>query len=114
MPNCRAGSTACGLSADFASDEDWRSHQLILIWMMFRRQAFLRGTDGRSFHQVALEEGRNWEVRVRKSLADVVFGEVFPEAMRALVRADPDRPATLDPPYLATVRDAALTLLYRL
>jgi hypothetical protein len=65
-------------------------------------------------HQVALAEGREWEARVRESLADVVFGQVFPDLIRALKRADPGGPGTLDAPYLVTLREAALLLLYRL
>jgi hypothetical protein len=81
---------------------------------MFRREAFLPGPDGRAFHRIALDEGRNWETKVRENLTDLVFKEVFPDLLRALVRADPKRPDELSAAYLATVRDAALTLLYRL
>src|SRR5205823_14011020 len=52
--------------------------------------------------------------KVGESLAEVVFGRVFPDLMRALVRADPTAPKPLDAAFLATVREAALTLLYRL
>ncbi len=103
-----------GRPAQFANDEEWSDHLLKLLWLMFRREAFLPGSDGRTFHQHALDEGRNWETKVRENLTDLVFKEVFPDLLRALVRADPKRPAALDSAYLTTVRDAALTLLYRL
>jgi hypothetical protein len=81
---------------------------------MFRRDAFLPGVDGRAFHQIALAEGHEWEARVRQNLAGVVFKEVFPDLIRALVRADPDVTHAVNRSYLAIVREAALTLLYRL
>jgi hypothetical protein len=100
--------------AAFASDQAWSDHLLTVFWLMFRREAFLPGVDGRTFHQVALAEAREWESKVRESLADVVFGKVFPDLMRAMVRADGNAPQPLDAAYLATVREAALTMLYRL
>src|SRR6266446_411072 len=94
--------------------EELSAHLLKVMWLMFRRESFLAGSDGRTFHQFALDEGRNWESRVRESLVDVVFGQVFPELLGALVRADTKRPAVPDRTYLGKVREAALTLLYRL
>lgn len=98
----------------FQSDTVWREHLLTLFWLMFRREAFLPSADGRTFHQIALAEGREWEAKVRQSLAGVVFGEAFPELIRALVRADPQAPNPVNAAYLAVVRESALTLLYRL
>ena len=98
----------------FQNDAAWREHLLTLFWLMFRRDAFLPGADGRTFHQIALAEGREWEAKVRQNLAGVVFDEVFPDLLRALVRSDPQAPNPITAPYLATVREAALTLLYRL
>jgi hypothetical protein len=98
----------------FATDREWTAHLLTLFWLMFRRDAFAAGTDGRTFHELALAEGRNWEAKVRADLAGVVFQQVFPDLVRALARCDPKRLATLDPAYLRVVREAALTLLYRL
>ena len=90
-------------------------HLLKVMWLMFRREAFsAEAEEGRTFHRFALDEGRNWESKVRENLSDVVFGQVFPNLMRALKRADPDAPEVLDAAYLGTVRDAAFTLLYRL
>jgi hypothetical protein len=100
--------------AVFSSDNLWTDHVLRVFWLMFRREAFLPGVNGRTFHQVALAEAREWEARVRENLAGVVFGEVFPNLMRALRRADPDAPEPLDTRYLSIVREAAFTLLYRL
>jgi hypothetical protein len=99
----------------FGGQEEWSAHLLKVMWLMFRRESFAAGADGRTFHQLALDEGRNWESRVRESLVDVVFGQVFPDLLRALARADAkQRPARLDRIYLGKVREAALTLFYRL
>ncbi|MGH6675460.1 MAG: hypothetical protein ACRECE_04425, partial [Xanthobacteraceae bacterium] len=87
--------------AVFADDAAWREHLLVLFWLMFRREAFLAGVDGRSFHQLALAQGREWEAKVRQSLADVVFKPVFRDLIGALVRSDPQAPRPLTPSYLA-------------
>jgi hypothetical protein len=101
-------------SSHFAGHEEWSAHLLKVMWLMFRRESFVAGPDGRTFHQLALDEGRNWESRVRESLVDVVFGQVFPDLLRALARADTKPPAAPDRAYLGKIREAALTLLYRL
>ena len=114
VPGTQGDLTASMRPIIFPDDAAWRDHLLRLFWLMFRREAFLPGGDGRTFHQFALAEGREWEARVRQSLAGVVFDEVFPDLIRALVRADPNAPNPVSAGYLGTVREAALTLLYRL
>lgn len=89
-------------------------HFLKVFMLMFGRAAFLPGADGRTFHQVSLDEGRLWEQRVAKDLSNVVFGHVFPELVKGIVSNDPERPTPAVPAYLEEVRDAALILLYRL
>ena len=89
-------------------------HALRLFALIFSRQAFEDGDDGRSFHRLALDEGRLWEERVRAELSDAVFGEVYPRLIAALAAADPAARPTDDDGYLAALREAALTLLYRL
>ena len=94
-----------GLFAVGASD---RRHWLRVFVLLFRRDAFLpTGTDRRTFHRRALEEGRYYEQRVATDLSNLVFDYVFPELARAIAAAAPDAP-------LPDVRDATLTLLYRL
>ena len=81
---------------------------LRLFVLIFGRDAFLPGvTDARTFHERAIEEGAYYEQRVAASLAELVFDRVFPDLARAVAAAAPDAP-------LPDVRDAALTLLYRL
>jgi hypothetical protein len=89
------------------SDKD-RRHWLTVFYLIFRRDAFVpAGTDPRTFHEKALEEGRFYEERVAEDLSNKVFGEVFPDLVRAIVRAAPESD-------LQEVREAALILLYRL
>lgn len=89
-------------------------HALRLFLVLFGRQAFLPSEHGRTFHQVALEQGRRWEEKVARDLSRVVFDEVFPVLAEALARHDRTRPASPDKPWLEEVRQGALILLYRL
>jgi hypothetical protein len=92
----------------FAPSEEERRHWLKVFALVFGRQAFLpTPSDSRTFHQRALEEGRFYEERVAGNLSDLVFGQVFPELVRAIAVTAPGAP-------LHEVRDAALILLYRL
>ena len=92
----------------FALPADARRHWLKVFALVFRRDAFVPGaTDGQTFHQRAIAEGRYYQERVAASLSDLVFRQVFPDLARALAAAQPDAP-------LSEVRDAALVLLYRL
>ena len=92
----------------FALDTAERRHWLRVFVLLFRRDAFLpTATNRRTFHRRALEEGRYYEQRVATDLSNLVFEHVFPELARGIAAAAPDAP-------LADVRDATLTLLYRL
>lgn len=91
-----------------ALNEADRRHWLTVFYLIFRRDAFVSaGTDPRTFHEKALEEGRFYEERVAEDLSNKVFGEVFPDLVRAIVAAAPEAD-------LQEVREAALILLYRL
>ncbi|MFG6527967.1 MULTISPECIES: Eco57I restriction-modification methylase domain-containing protein [unclassified Sulfitobacter] len=92
----------------FALSAEDRRHWLRVFYLIFRREAFIpSGADPRTFHERALEEGRFYEERVAEDLSNKVFGEVFPDLVRAIVAAAPDAD-------LQEVREAALILLYRL
>ena len=91
----------------FALGAEDRRHWLKVFHLIFRREAFLpAGVDPRTFHEKALEEGRFYEERVAEDLSNKVFGEVFPDLVRAIVKAAPEAD-------LREVRQAALILLYR-
>ena len=81
---------------------------------LFGRAAFVADVGGTTRLTRAIADSRAFEARVTGSLADTVFKSVFPDLANALAAADPDRPATLDHAYLAELREAALTWLYRL
>ena len=87
---------------------------LRLFLLLFGRTAFLPSEHGRTFHAVALEEGRQWEARVARDLSRIVFDDVFPVLADALAQADRARPAAPGPAWLDQVRQGALILLYRL
>ena len=90
-------------------------HLLKVFLLMLRRETFLAtDPDGRTFHQLALDEGRLWEAGVAQSLSGTVFKNVFPTLIRALVAHDPQAPEPIDTTYLDEARVAALTLLYRI
>jgi hypothetical protein len=96
-------------------DEPMREHWLRVFALMFGRASFVEQTaDGRPFHLLALDEGRNWEARVARDLSKVVFRELFPDLVRALDAADPHRPTPRTDAYLRELKESALTLLYRL
>ncbi|MCB1432430.1 MAG: restriction endonuclease [Alphaproteobacteria bacterium] len=92
----------------FALSDADRRHWLKVFFLIFRREAFIAaGADPRSFHEKAIEEGKFYEERVALDLSNKVFGEVFPELVRAILKAEPEAD-------LQEVRQAALILLYRL
>ncbi len=92
----------------FALNEADRRHWLKVFYLVFRREAFVpMGADPRTFHEKALEEGKFYEERVAEDLSNKVFGEVFPDLVRAIVKASPEA-------SLQEAREAALILLYRL
>ena len=92
----------------FTLAEADRRHWLKVFYLVFRREAFVpEGADPRTFHEKALEEGKFCEERVAEDLSNKVFGDVFPDLVRAIVRAAPEAD-------LQEVREAALILLYRL
>lgn len=107
-----------GIQPDlFAPEAEQREHYLKVFWLLFRREAFLpqpEDAKGRSFHDLALDDGRHWEARVSENLGLVVFNEVFPDLVSALVTRDPQAPDRFHEAYLSEVRDAALIFLYRL
>jgi hypothetical protein len=89
----------------------WRRHVLKLFILMFGRDAFLRGEQGETFHDLARREGLQWEARVARDLSRVVFRDVFPRLADAIARA---AGVTPEAGRLDDVRIAALILLYRL
>lgn len=92
----------------FALNESDRRHWLQVFYLVFRRESFVpTGTDPRTFHEKALDEGKFYEERVAEDLSNKVFGHVFPDLVRAIVKAAPEAD-------LQEVREAALILLYRL
>lgn len=92
-------------------------HLLRAFLLAFRRQSFLpdpQDAEGRTFHRIALDEGKHWEERISHDLGRFVFDELFPRLVRGLAEADREAPRPLTDPYLGQVRRAALTFLYRL
>jgi len=91
-----------------ALNEEDRRHWLKVFILIFQRDAFVAsGVDPRTFHEKAIEEGRFYEKRVADDLSNKVFSQVFPDLVKAIIRAAPDAD-------LQDVREGALILLYRL
>lgn len=105
LPNCEPDLLDPGVTGE---------HALRLFLLLFGRKAFLPANQGRSFHDQALIDARQWEESVARDLSDVVFDRVFPLLVRALPQHDRERPTTVDDAYLEDVRSGALVLLYRL
>ena len=98
-------------TADIAARRD---HTFKLFVALFSREAFLPSEQGRSFHDIAIAEGKFWEQRVARDLSDMVFDRVFPSLADALAQHDSKGDRSLNPAYLDEVREGALILLYRL
>jgi hypothetical protein len=101
----------------FAQADAEQVHYLRAFYLLFRRDAFLpqRGDEqGRSFHALALHEGRLWESRVSQDLGQRVFDELFPQLAAAIARHDPSATTPYTRDYLDQVHRAALILLYRM
>ena len=107
-----------GVNSDlFVPANAEKVHYLRAFFLLFRRPAFLPQSgdaDGRSFHAIALEEGRLWETKVSQNLGDRVFAELFPKLAAAIARNDRAAPRPFTRHYLEDVHRAALILLYRL
>jgi hypothetical protein len=98
----------------FADERTWNDHVFRLFVVMFRQQAFVPKLQGLTFHALALQQGKQWETKVAKSLSDKVFNDVFPDLAQAIAQADPERPVEMTAAYLSDVRQASFVLLYRL
>ena len=107
-----------GVNADlFAQADADKVHYLRAFFLLFRREAFLPqpgDADGRSFHAIALQEGRQWESKVSHDLGQRVFDELFPKLAAAIARNDPQATRPLSREALDAIHHAALILLYRL
>lgn len=92
----------------FDLDDEERAHWLRVFLLVFCRASFLPSASAKpTFLDRALDQGRYYEERVAKSLADLVFNQVFPQLAIAIANAKPAA-------NLQDVREAALVLLYRL
>ncbi|HEX4159675.1 MAG TPA: hypothetical protein VHY79_14505, partial [Rhizomicrobium sp.] len=92
----------------FSPDAEEAPHFLKAFILMFRREGFAATPEReQTFHEFALAEGKRWEASVAKDLSDLTFNKVFPGFIRAIAGAAPES-------GLQDVRQAALTLLYRL
>lgn len=92
-----------------------RAHWLKVFVLLFRCESFLVSeAQAKTFHEIALEQGKFYEDRVAKDLSRVVFEDVFPALAKGIAASDPKGPASPDRAYLLQVKEAALILLYRL
>ncbi len=96
-------------NVEYSPEEIAENMRLLRVFgVVFRRKAFVPSTSElATFHHRAQEAGKFYESRVSKNISDKVFTTVFPALANAIQKAAPD--STLN-----EVRDAALTLMYRL
>ncbi|MGI9305996.1 MAG: Eco57I restriction-modification methylase domain-containing protein [Gammaproteobacteria bacterium] len=107
-----------------ALPEAEKSHWLRVFMLVFRRESFLpQDADLRTFHEIALDEGKNWEQAITEALSRKIMEEVFPNLSRALAKNVPELQAMIkskkgESPeavkLLREVRDNTVILLYRL
>ncbi|MCA3273107.1 MAG: restriction endonuclease [Roseomonas sp.] len=98
-----------------AAKGDGEARDLLRAFLLlFRREALeASGPAGKTFLDLALDEGRRYEQRITAALSEAVFDRVFPRLVSALAAHDPAaKPA--DAAWRAEAREAALILLYRL
>lgn len=104
-----------GSQAELFSTADKEAQDWVKVfYLLFKREAFLRGREEKTFHERALERGRHWESKVAEDLSEIVFKDIFPALLTSLKSSDPQAPTILNDQYLEELRDNALTLLYRL
>lgn len=89
-------------------------HWLKIFFLMFRCDAFLqKGVGGRTFHDLAVEEGKLWEEKVAEDISKEVFETVFPAIVKGLYETDPEASPNPGSEYLGELKEAALVFLYR-
>ncbi len=89
-------------------------HWIRVFLLLFGRDALMpRGTGGETFLDEALAEGRYYEQRVTAALSAIVFDQVFPDLMAAIVREAPGAQPG-DAVWRKDAKEAGLRLLYRL
>ncbi|GAB4279910.1 MAG: hypothetical protein Kow0080_32410 [Candidatus Promineifilaceae bacterium] len=85
------------------------------FWLFFRKEAFVKGKDGRNFLERVRDGSTTYARAVSDQLKDRVFDEVFPLLAGGFVadmvqrKEDPTTPAAR-----ALIKEATLSLLYKL
>src|SRR3546814_608075 len=106
-----------GVNADlFASGDAAQVHYLRAFFLLFRRPAFLPqpgDPDGRSFHAIALAEGRNWDSKVSPYLAERRCKGCVPRLASAIARNYELTGRPLSRQALDVSHHAAVYVLYR-
>lgn len=91
-----------------------QAHGIRLFLVLFGRNTIAADAAGNVTLAGLLDENRRFEARLTDDLASRVFNDVYAQLAGALSAADPQRPAVMGEAYLAELRDAAQTYLYRL
>jgi hypothetical protein len=91
-----------------------QAHGIRLFLVLFGRNTIAADAAGNVTLARLLDENRRFEARLTDDLASRVFNDVYAQLAGTLAAADPQRPAVMNEAYLAELRDAAQTYLYRL
>ena len=70
---------------------DEKNHWLRVFMLMFCRDSFLPlYSEHRTFHQIARDEGKNWEQAITDALSRQIMEEIFPNLARAIAKNVPE------------------------
>ena len=86
------------------------------FYLIFRKEAFIPAPwrPHTTFLELALEEGKRWEIRVSQTLKDKIFTEIFPAIAHGFLHNAQQKGRRIDNDLLDEIYHGTLVFLYRL